>query len=182
MRVLIAATVGSVALAALLPAQSQADEPGEARAGASATSGAGVVAASAKPIAGTACSEFPADNYWHADISTLPVHARSRAWLSHMSTGVDLHPDFGPSYGEGPNYGIPITVVKPGHRKVRVSFYYPSESDKVGYPLGADTKIEGGRASDGDRHAIMVDRGTCRLYETYDTSLRRGKWRAGSVC
>ena len=176
MRVLIAATVGSVALAALMPSLSRADVPGELL----AVGAASVVVAPAKPIAGTPCSEFPADNYWHADISTLPVHPRSRAWLSHMSTGVDLHPDFGPSFGNGPDYGIPITVVKPGHRLVKVSFYYPNESDKVRYPLGADTRIEGGRDSGGDQHAIVVDKGSCKLYETFDTSVRRGRWHAGS--
>ena len=135
---------------------------------------------SAKPIAGTSCSEFPADNWWHADVSGLPVHDRSRQWLSHMSTGVDLHPDFGPSYGDGPNYGIPITVVPASHRKVRVGFDYASESDKLRYPLGTDTRIEGGRGSDGDKHAIVVDRGSCRLYETWNTRIRDGRWRAGS--
>ena len=133
-----------------------------------------------KPIAGTSCSEFPADNWWHADVRDLPVHARSDQWLSHMSTGSVLHPDFGPSYGDGPNYGIPITVVRSDHRKVRVSFQYAGESDKVRYPLGKDTRIEGGRSSSGDRHAIIVDRGKCRLYETWATRMRNGKWRAGS--
>ena len=137
-------------------------------------------AAPEKPIAKTRCSEFPADNWWHADVSSLPVHARSGAWLSHMSTDVDLHPDFGPSYGDGPNYGIPITVVGKRHRKVKVSFYYGSESDKVRYPLGKDTRIEGGRGSDGDRHAIIVDKSRCKLYEVYDTRKVDGKWRAGS--
>lgn len=133
-----------------------------------------------KPIAKTQCSEFPADNWWHADVSALPVHARSSAWLSHMSTDVDLHPDFGPSYGDGPNYGIPITVVDRNHRRVKVSFYYGSESDKVRYPLGKDTRIEGGRGSDGDRHAIVVDRSRCKLYEVYDAREVDGKWRGGS--
>ena len=135
---------------------------------------------SAKPIARTKCSEFPADNYWHADISALPLHARSENWLSHMSTDRDLHPDFGPSYGDGPNYGIPITVVDRGHKKVRVKFYYGSESDKVRYPLGKDTKIEGGRGSDGDKHAIVVDKSRCRLYEIFDTRVVNGKWKGGS--
>ena len=139
-----------------------------------------VATGSAKPIAGTHCSEFPKDNWWHADVRHLPVHARSRQWLSHMSTDVDLHPDFGPSYGDGPNYGIPITVVKPGHRKVRVRFDYASESDRVRYPFGDDTRIEGGRGSSGDKHAIVVDRGTCRLYETWNTRVRNGRWVAGS--
>jgi hypothetical protein len=134
----------------------------------------------AKPIAGTHCSAFPQDNWWHADVRHLPVHARSRQWLSHMSTGVDLHPDFGPSYGAGPDYGIPITVVRSSHRRVRVRFDYASESDRVRYPLGDDTRIEGGRGSSGDRYAIVVDRGRCKLYETWSTRAHHGRWRAGS--
>jgi hypothetical protein len=132
----------------------------------------------ARPVAG--CRVFPSDNYWHADISKLPVHERSAEWLSHMSTSVDLHPDFGPSYGEGPNYGIPITVVGASHRKVRVRFRYAAESDRVRYPLGRDTRIEGGRRSTGDRHAIVVDKDRCKLYETFDTRVRNGRWTAGS--
>ena len=130
------------------------------------------------PLAG--CPVFPEDNWWHADISDLPLHPRSAQWLQRMSTGVDLHPDFGPSYGDGPNYGIPIAVVDGDHRKVRVTFTYAAESDRVRYPLGRDTRIEGGRHSDGDRHAIVVDRDHCRLYETWATRVREGRWRAGS--
>ena len=133
-----------------------------------------------KPIAGTSCPEFPADNWWHADVRDLPAHRRSAQWLSHMSTDRDLHPDFGPSYGDGPDYGMPITVVGSGHRKVRVRFGYASESDRVRYPFGRDTKIEGGRNSAGDKHAIVVDRGTCRLYETWNTRVHDNRWRAGS--
>lgn len=133
-----------------------------------------------KPIAGTSCAEFPDDNYWHADVSDLPVHRRSRQWKQNMSSGVNLHPDFGPSYGDGPNYGIPITVVGGAHRKVRVRFGYADESDRVRYPFGRDTRIEGGRGSDGDKHAIVLDRSNCRLYETWNTRVRDGRWRAGS--
>ena len=172
MRTLLALTVGSVALAVLAPVVGSD--------GSRTTLGEPAAAAVEKPVAGTSCSEFPATSWWRADVSGLPVHKRSRAWLSHMSPGEDLHPDFGPSYGDGPNYGIPITVVKSSHRKVRVSFYYPDESDKVRYPLGPDTRIEGGRNSGGDQHAIVIDKGRCKLYETYDTSVRNGKWRAGS--
>ena len=56
--------------------------------------------------------------------------------MAHMSPGDDLHPDFGPSFGDGPNYGIPITVVGKSHPRVHVKFLYASDSDKVRYPLG----------------------------------------------
>lgn len=140
------------------------------------TSAAGAVV----PVAGTTCRAFPADNYWNTDVRSLPVDARSSAWLSHMSTSRNLHPDFGPSYGDGPNYGIPVTVVGRHHPRVRVRFDYSSESDHVRYPFGRDTKIEGGRNSDGDKHAIVVRKGRCRLYETWDTTVRNGHWHAGS--
>ena len=123
---------------------------------------------------------FPEDNWWHADVSKLPVHDRSADWLSHMSTDVDLHPDFGPSYGDGPNYGIPVTVVSGDHAKVRVRFDYASESDKVKYPFGPDTRIEGGRNSGGDMHAVVIDKSTCKLYETWNTRVSGTAWRAGS--
>ncbi len=97
-----------------------------------------------------------------------------------MSTGRRLHPDFGPSYGVGPDYGIPVTVVSGSHPKVRVRFDYADESDHVGYPFGRDTRIEGGRNSPGDKHAVVVDRDRCRLYETWNTRVRDGSWSAGS--
>ncbi len=137
-------------------------------------------AAQAQPIPGTTCDAFPSNNYWHADISDLPVHPQSDEWLAQMSPESDLHPDFGPSYGDGPNYGIPITVVDGDHARVRVRFFYEDESDQVRYPLGADTRIEGGRGSDGDRHAIIVDRDRCKLYETWHTRKVDGVWKAGS--
>jgi hypothetical protein len=148
-----------------------------------ATVGTGAPAGGAgRTLPGTDCPVFPADNYWHADVRDLPVHPRSAQWLAHMSADRDLHPDFGPAYGAQPvPYGIPITVVGGEHRRVRVRFDYADESDRVRYPLGDDTKIEGGRGADGDRHALVVDRRRCRLYETFATrQTRSGRWRAGS--
>ena len=130
-------------------------------------------AAVAHPAAAV-CPDFPADNWWNRDVSALPVHADSAQWLSHMSTSRALHPDFGGSYG------IPVTTVTSAHPKVAISFDYAAESDHVGYPFGADTRIEGGRGSGGDMHAVVVDRSACRLYETWDTTESGGRWRAGS--
>jgi hypothetical protein len=138
-------------------------------------------AAATKALPGTSCTVFPADNYWHADISKLPVDKHSSQWLAHMSPDSHLHPDFGPSYGAQPvPYGIPYTVVPHSHPRVRVHFTYASESDDVGYPLGSDSLVEGGSNASGDRHVLIVDRGTCRLFELYDVHHANGRWTAGS--
>ncbi len=53
----------------------------------------------------------------------------------------------------------------------------------IRYPLGEDIAVEGGQWNSGDRHTIVVDRGTCRLYETWLTrkpAQAGAKWRAGS--
>src|SRR3954466_15961895 len=137
--------------------------------------------AAVRAIPGTTCTAFPADNVWHADIRKLPVNTRSAQWMSHMSSTRRLHPDFGPSYGAQPvPYGIPVTVVAGTHAKVGVHFDYADESDRGPYPLGSDTKIEGGANADGDRHAVIVDKSTCRLYETYATRHSSTGWYAGS--
>jgi hypothetical protein len=139
-------------------------------------------AADARPPAGApACPSFPADNVWHSDISKLPVNTRSAAWMA--STGAStrkLHPDFGSSGDPAAPYGIPYISVAGTHPKVAVSFGYADESDRVRYPLGADSKIEGGRNSGGDMHAIEIDRSTCKLYETFYTRQDGTQWYAGS--
>jgi hypothetical protein len=137
--------------------------------------------ATPRPLAGTHCDVFRSNNVWNTSIRTLPVDSHSAQWVSHIGRSADLHPDFGPSFGAQPvPYGIPITVVSGHHKRVKVHFEFASESDHVRYPLGSDTLIEGGRQSSGDRHAIVVDRSTCRDYETWLTRHTSHGWTAGS--
>jgi hypothetical protein len=132
-------------------------------------------------LPGTSCPVFPADNVWHADVSSLPVHARSAAWLASASASSKrLHPDFGPSGDPSTPYGIPYQVVSSSHAKANVTFDYADESDRVPYPLGSDTPIEGGAGSGGDMHTVVVDTGMCRLYETWYTQHTASGWTAGS--
>jgi hypothetical protein len=113
------------------------------------------------------CPMFPASNVWNTDISKLPVNSRSAAWLRSMNSAHTLlHPDFGPNQGGYP-YGVPFNVVTSRHPKVAVKFQYASESNRGPYPFGTDTRIEGGQSAGGDRHAIMVSRSTCTLYELF---------------
>ncbi|MGZ4666763.1 MAG: hypothetical protein ACXV5Q_17430 [Frankiaceae bacterium] len=123
-----------------------------------------------RPLPGTPCQLFPADNAWHADISKLPLSPQSAAWLTSTgaSSGRLLHPDFGPSGDPAhPWYGIPYTVVPGTQVKTALGFDYADESDRIGYPVDANTKIEWGS----DRHALILDKDVCRLYELLDFDL-----------
>jgi hypothetical protein len=114
------------------------------------------------------CPMFPADNVWNTNISKLPVNSHSAAWLKSMDAAhTYLHPDFGPNTGGYP-YGIPFKVVTSKHKLVHIKFAYSGQSNKGPYPFGSDTPIEGGKHAGGDRHAIMVNRQTCTLYELWD--------------
>jgi hypothetical protein len=128
--------------------------------------------AAAGRVPGTDCRVFPADNVWNTRIDGLPVHAMSDRWLASTdASSTDLHPDFGP-----PSYGLPFTTVARGHPKVRIDFLYEDESDRGPYPFDGRTPIEGGS----DRHALIVERGTCRLYELYAAEWNGGDPEAGS--
>src|SRR2546428_5300613 len=126
----------------------------------------------AASVPGTSCQVFPPDNVWNMDVSALPVNAKDRVWKKAMhAPTTNLHPDFGP-----PSYGIPFDVVDNSHPFVSPTFTYADESDPGPYPFGPDIHIEGGS----DRHAIMVDRSTCMLYELYGATWNGGRPPAGS--
>jgi hypothetical protein len=120
---------------------------------------------------------FPKDNAWNQDISALPVHAKSAAWVSSIGKSGKLHPDFG-TFWDGNSIGIPFVTHKGGVDNVKVTFDYADESDKGPYPIPKNAPIEGG----GDRHVIVIDTSTCTLYELFDAHPKNGgaSWTAGS--
>jgi hypothetical protein len=126
------------------------------------------------------CPVFPKSNPWNQRVDKLPVAGNSGQIVASIGAGTGLHADFGSGLWEGAPIGIPITVVGAGQAKTRVSFEYADESDRGPYPIPRNVKIEGGRSSTGDRHAIIVDRSACRLYELYSLYPKKGGWRAGS--
>src|SRR5690606_34465722 len=48
------------------------------------------------------------------------------------------------------------------------------------YPIPSDAPIEGGPSATGDRHVLVVQEQTCRLYELFDARPGPGGWSAGS--
>jgi hypothetical protein len=126
------------------------------------------------------CPIFPASNPWNERVDTLPVAANSAQLIQSIGLTTGLHPDFGSGLWDGGPIGIPFDVVSKRTPRSRVSFEYADESDKGPYPIPKTVHIEGGRASTGDRHALLLDKDACRLYELYDLQPKGAGWTAGS--
>lgn len=126
----------------------------------------------------SSCPIFPQSNPLNQDISHAPVDPRSAAYIARIGLTGHLHPDF----GSNPSYGIPYTVVGAHQPKVPIKFSeYGEESDPGPYPIPANARIEGPPAGEaGDRHVLVLQKGSCRLYEMYAASRKGAGWEAGS--
>jgi hypothetical protein len=126
------------------------------------------------------CPVFPASNAWNERVDKLPVAADSAQLIASIGVNSPVHADFGSGTWDGGPIGIPFDVVSRQTPRTRVSFDYADESDRVRYPIPRNVHIEGGPRATGDRHAILVDRSACRLYELYDLRHTTRGWAAGS--
>ena len=123
------------------------------------------------------CPVFPATSVWNKPVDKLPLRKDSRTLVNSIGATLRLHADFGSGLWDGGPIGIPITVVDSSTPLSSVQFAYADESDPGPYPIPADVAIEGGPAAGGDRHAILVDRDSCSLFELYALY---PSWTAGS--
>jgi hypothetical protein len=140
--------------------------------GLSALAGAVSGATSAGPVI-AGCPVFPADNPWNQDVSSLPVAADSERMIAAIGLDAPLHPDFS-NHGR---YGIPYNVVSRRTARVRIGRWeYPSESNRIPYPIPRRPRVEAGS----DAHMILLDRSACRLYELFAAHRVSGGWEAGS--
>src|SRR5215467_15138358 len=126
------------------------------------------------------CPVFPANNAWNQRVDKLPVAADSAQLVASIGLDSPVHADFGSGKWDGGPIGIPFDVVSKKTRRTRVSFQYADESNRVRYPIPAHVHIEGGAHATGDRHAILVDKSNCRLYELYALRHAGHGWTAGS--
>jgi hypothetical protein len=126
------------------------------------------------------CPIFPATSAWNQRVDELPVAADSARLIASIGLDAHAHADFGSGLWDGGPIGIPFDVVSKRTPRTRVSFEYADESDRVRYPIPASVHIEGGPGSSGDRHAILLDRDACRLYELFALRRGAGGWTAGS--
>jgi hypothetical protein len=126
------------------------------------------------------CEIFPANNAWNQRVDKLPVAKNSTTLIKSIGLNAPVHADFGSGKYDGEPIGIPFDVVSSKTPTYRVKFAYSDQSDHVRYPIPAHVHIEGGAHSSGDRHALLVDKSNCRLYELFNLHHRRGGWTAGS--
>ncbi len=127
------------------------------------------------------CPLFPANNIWNRDISTLPVHHNSANFVAGIGSTGHMHADFGSGLYAGAPIGIPYVIVPGNQPLVPVHFDYAAESDPGPYPIPPNVPIEGGSQSNGDRHVIVVNSGTCKVYELFSAYPQSdGSWHAGS--
>ncbi|HWA02493.1 MAG TPA: hypothetical protein VG819_03090 [Rhizomicrobium sp.] len=126
---------------------------------------------------------FPADNEWNTDISGSDVDPNSDNLIASIGLNTGLHPDFGSGTWNGAPIGIPYVVVPDDQPYVKIKLKaYRDESDKGPFPVPPDAPIEGqkvnGKKFGGDRHVLVIDRDTNRMYEMYRAfPLRRQAWK-----
>jgi hypothetical protein len=122
------------------------------------------------------CPLFPASNPLNEDVTHVPVDPNSARYITAIGAGLHLHADF----GANPSYGIPYTVVGPHQPKVPIKFSeFGEESDPGPYPIPPGAPVEGA-GEEGDRHVLVLQQGSCRLYELYAARRSGAGWEAGS--
>jgi hypothetical protein len=127
------------------------------------------------------CQIFPADNPWNTridDADAFPVHPQWSAYQANMAMSRHLHPDWGNWSTD--HYGIPWQVVPESQAGVPMTFDYDDESDPGPYPFPDDALVEGGAGSGGDMHVLVVQQGSCMLYETWSSTFTDPGWSCGS--
>src|ERR1017187_1217337 len=125
---------------------------------------------------------FPSSNLWnteHLEGAGGPqlrepdrLHRRQR----------DTAPDFGAGLYAGQTMGIPYQIEAGIQAKVPVKLTeYPGNSDPGPMPIPANALIAGyPKPGNGDRHVLVLDQGSCWLYELYYAGIKNGAWYAGS--
>ena len=140
--------------------------------------------AEGRPVPGApSCPMTPADSFWHADVSALPVHAQSATWISSIGATAGLKADFGSGTWNGGPIGIPYTTVPgtqprvPGVVHVRGRERSPARTRSRRTRRSREARARRATAT-----SSLVDRDACRLWELYSAYPQNGgaSWTAGS--
>jgi len=146
--------------------------------------GCSACSSSPKPMndggSSSGCGLFSSDDPWNADVSGRGVRADYTSTIQTLLGSVNIHPDF------GNDFGIPINAVPSSQAPVAVVFDdYPDESDPGPYPLPGPSSVRLEGTSDatscnGDCHLLVVQQGTCQVYEGYACQYNSDGWHCGN--
>jgi hypothetical protein len=153
------------------------------------------------------CEMFPSTSIFNTridDVARFPAHANSSAWIAKVGADTPLTPNWGTSSNPADvdNYwGLPVNIAD------AASLQWPVVSFDGGYPDESDcaTAADGSGIVNGcsnipatsrhfpvpsgnvltelndDKHVLVVDRSTCRLWEAYGAQGFGGQWSAMST-
>jgi hypothetical protein len=146
-----------------------------------AAGGAGPLARVARADQEAGCPMYPANNSLNQDISHAPLNPKSATYINSIGASGHLHILASPAF----HYGMPFAIVGPNQPKLPVKFYLsPRASDPGPYPIPLSAPIQGeyspGNIEPGDNHVLVLQTGTCKLYELYKARRTAGGWEAGS--
>jgi hypothetical protein len=163
---LLGAATAAILLVSAVPALGRADP-----------ASAAAVAHGAAP-AEDGCPILPAEDPLNQEIANAPASPNSAEYVASIGLSAHLHPDF----GTNPRYGIPYTVVAAEQPDVPIKLTkYRRESDPGPYPAPLGAPIEGGgKHGHGDKHVLVLQEGTCTLYEMYKARQKGAGWTAAA--
>jgi VCBS repeat-containing protein len=123
------------------------------------------------------CTLMPADTIFHADISDLPVQAKSATWLDVLGAGrgATLGANWGNMWMKSTG-GMPVNVVGATHPTEKVVFnrgYSTSgpSIDSRPYAIPNRPLVEGMPSLPAwDRHLLVFQQGTCVSQELYNVA------------
>lgn len=123
------------------------------------------------------CAVFPATNAWNTDVSALPVHPESDAFMARL--GLTWRLSFAPN--------LPVNIVDSERDQVPfVAVSYTSSGSVPGpMPLPADARYhvkDSTKLVLDDNHLVLMDVAVCKLYELWSVAGPNmdGSWTVGS--
>jgi len=119
-----------------------------------------VLVAGCAPPAGT-CAVAPPDDAWNTDVSALPVHPQSAAWVASMGDGSLSIAD-----------RVPVAFADATTPATDLILDGGAHSDPGPYRIPATAGV-----TERDARVVVVDTSACRLYELYGVS-SRSPWHA----
>ncbi len=135
------------------------------------------------PATGTAgapsfggCAVFPSTYAFNSPIASLPARPESAAVIAKTNqTGNSSKLQF--AFWSNPASGMHPIVVPASQPLVPITYdQYPQESDPGPFPIPLNAPQE----DNGDKHIIVVQQGTCQLYELWATHRSTNGWYAGT--